>query len=427
MSSLRVLVLLPLGTADAARYRCVAVSPGPTYMDEGRAPPLLTASATALPDPGPLGEVIAVVPLQALSWHRVTWPRQQPLRGPRAAAVLAGLLEEQLLDEPASLHFALEPDAADAAARGEALWVGVCDRAWLQSHLDALEAAGRPARRLIPEVAPIPRTETDSPSWTLRAVEGSEGPALIVQGRGFSGGAARLPLESSWVEAVLGGAPLPDDARLYAEPGVLEAAERTLQRRAELQTPAQAWLAAAQSPWDLAQFDFRSMGRARWARLAAAWRALAHEPQWRPVRWGLALLALVPFVGLEVWAAQERRMLAALDAQARALVTHTAPEIRPLVDPLRQFERAVQWRRATTGQPGPADLEPLLGTLGSLGASVQRIELDAARVLLVGIEPKAAAALDARLRPLGWRARRVEADRVQVEPADEAATTGGPR
>ena len=54
------------------------------------------------------GEVVAVVPWQCLSWHAVTLP---PHSGPRLSAVLQGLLEEQLLDDPAQLHLAVAPHA----------------------------------------------------------------------------------------------------------------------------------------------------------------------------------------------------------------------------------------------------------------------------------------------------------------------------
>ena len=54
-------------------------------------------------------ETVAVVPAQALSWQRVTLPQGVGAQSPRLRAVLEGLLEERVLDDPAQLHFALPP------------------------------------------------------------------------------------------------------------------------------------------------------------------------------------------------------------------------------------------------------------------------------------------------------------------------------
>ena len=53
--------------------------------------------------------------------------------------MLEGLLEDQLLDEPEALHFALQPQARG----GGPLWVATCDRAWLRAALQVLESAQR--------------------------------------------------------------------------------------------------------------------------------------------------------------------------------------------------------------------------------------------------------------------------------------------
>ncbi|WP_319016902.1 type II secretion system protein GspL [Diaphorobacter aerolatus] len=109
-----------------------------------------SASATRLPDPGRTGEVVAVVPARALSWQRVTLPQGSTASALRLRSVLEGLLEEQLLDEPTQLHFALEPDAQI----GSPAWVAVCDRNWLRANLQLLESVGRSVGRIVPEFAP---------------------------------------------------------------------------------------------------------------------------------------------------------------------------------------------------------------------------------------------------------------------------------
>ncbi len=85
--------------------------------------------------------------------------------------------------------------------------------------------------------------------------------------------------------------PLPEGVPCVAEPAVAALAEQVLQRQPGLQQAPQRWLQAAQSPWDLAQFEFSSSGRARaLKKLGTAWADLLAAPQWRPARWGAVLL-----------------------------------------------------------------------------------------------------------------------------------------
>ena len=130
----------PCGPTTAFSYTLTA--DGHTELRHASAP------AALLPEPArPGGEVVAVVPARALSWQRVQLPQGVPLgagqQTPRLRSVLEGLLEDQLLDDPAQLHFALEP----GARAGKPVWVAVCDRAWLREALQVLEAAGALAWR----------------------------------------------------------------------------------------------------------------------------------------------------------------------------------------------------------------------------------------------------------------------------------------
>jgi len=132
-----LVVLFPSQPVTAStEFEYVLTSDGSTPASHG------AAQAALLPAPARAGfEVVAVVPAAMLSWHRVELPKGTTARSPRLRAVLEGLLEEQLLDEPESLHFALQPDTRS----GGPLWVATCDRAWLRSAVHVLEAAGRPA------------------------------------------------------------------------------------------------------------------------------------------------------------------------------------------------------------------------------------------------------------------------------------------
>lgn len=135
-----LLLIAPLPPADAAgEYDWAqAGDDGIALRDQGRALLALLPSST---------EVMLGIPSAALSWHRVTLPKGSMGSASKLRAVLDGLLEEHLLDEPEALHFALEPDAK----AGAPVWVAACNRIWLRSVVHGLEAAGRRVVRIVPE------------------------------------------------------------------------------------------------------------------------------------------------------------------------------------------------------------------------------------------------------------------------------------
>jgi hypothetical protein len=173
-------------------------------------------------------------------------PRASAAGTPRLRAALEGLLEEQLLDDPDAVHLALQP----GARAGEPAWVATCDRAWLRNALQALEAAGRPVSRIVPEFAP----------------EGD--PALVCAGRPRAAAGGRQQRRRR-ARPAAGPPPCPCCRRAarrhaaVAEPAVAALAEQVLQHKLTLQQAPQRWLQAARTRWDLAQFDFASSGRAR--------------------------------------------------------------------------------------------------------------------------------------------------------------------
>lgn len=318
-----------------------------------------SARAALLPAPArAAGEVVALVPARALSWQRVQLPQGVGSQSPRLRAVLEGLLEERLLDEPAQLHFALQP----GARAGAPAWVAICDRAWLRAALQALEAAGRPVARVVPEFAPGP---TDSGQPELFVQGTPEDAQLVITGYGAEHGVAVLPLAGAAL-ALAGvaadAADAADDAPpVHAEPAVAALAEQVLARPVRLQTASERALRAARSDWDLAQFDLASSGRTRALRKAGTLAgALWHAPQWRAARWGAALLALAHLAGLNAWAWQERQALAAKQAGVRSALTQTFPQVQVVVDAPVQMERELVLLRQAAGALGPGDLEPLL-------------------------------------------------------------------
>jgi len=310
-----------------------------------------SAQAALLPAPARAGaEVVAVVPADRLSWHRVELPKGTTAGSPRLRAVLEGVLEDQLLDEPESLHFAVQPHAKAALP----LWVAVCDRAWLRSALHVLEEAGRPVSRIVPEFAP----EGEMVVYALG--DPQQQPLLVAAG---SEGVTVLPLASQSLALLPA---LPEDTPCVAEPLAAELAQQVLQRPPGLQQAPQRWLRAAQSDWDLAQFDLSSSGRARaLKKLGTAWADLLAAPQWRPARWGAVLLLVLNLAGLNAWAWRERSALDDKREAVRRTLTQTFPQVKVVVDAPVQMEREVAALRQLTGATSGRDLEAMLGALGT--------------------------------------------------------------
>ena len=107
-----LIITLPLDAADNAALFDYVLSPeGSTVTSHASVPLALLPERDKRQ-----GEVVAVVPAQALSWHQVQLPQGSLPRSmlgergaPRLRAILDGLLEDQLLDDPAQLHLALQP------------------------------------------------------------------------------------------------------------------------------------------------------------------------------------------------------------------------------------------------------------------------------------------------------------------------------
>jgi general secretion pathway protein L len=340
-----LVIRLPAQPVTAStEFEYVLSRDGSTMESHGAAP------AALLPAAGRAGtELVGVVPVEMTSWHRVELPKGTTAASPRLRAVLEGLLEDQLLDEPDSLHFAVQPQAK----AGSALWVAVCDRSWLRAAMQLLESVERPMARIVPEFAPEGAPVLyviGDPERALLVAAGAEGVAALP----LSGQA--LGLLPTWLE----GAPC------VAEPSVAALAEQVLHRPPTLQQPPQRWLQSAQSEWDLAQFELSSSGRARaWKKLGTAWADLLAAPQWKPARWGVLLLLAINVLGLNAWAWRERSALDDKREIIRQTLTQTFPQVKLVVDAPVQMEREVAALRQRTGATSGRDLEAMLAALAS--------------------------------------------------------------
>lgn len=331
-----------------------------------------SAPAALLPEPGrAAGETVAVVPARALSWQRVALPQGVGPQSPRLRTVLEGLLEERLLDDPAQLHFALQP----GARAGSTVWVAICDRAWLRTCLQSLEAAGHPPARVVPEFAP---GATDSGQPELFAQGTPEDAHWVVTGYGPDLGVAVLPLSGAALALVGALADGEQATPARAAPAVAALAEQMLGRPVQLETESARGLLAARGDWDLAQFDLASSGRTRTLRKAGTLAgALLRAPQWRAARWGAGVLVLAHLVGLNAWAWQERQALAAKQAAVRNALTQTFPQVKVVVDAPVQMERELALLRQSAGALSERDLEPLLASAAAaLPAAWQASAID---------------------------------------------------
>lgn len=392
------LLLITLPPGAPGQYPYASSADGQTLERQG------ASAASLLPPAGRGVETVAVVPAALLSWHRVALPKGVGAGSPRLRAVLAGLLEERLLDEPERLHFALAPDTAAGQT-----WVAVCERDWLRAHLQALDAAGRAVQRIVPELAP------ETGPLRLHVVGSEERPGVLLSGEGVAGGVQCLPQGAEalgFLRAAEAGADGVQDAfELLAEPAVAELAERWLQRPVTIRSAAQRALLASRSSWDLAQGELARSGRARTARrIGSLWRDLLHAPQWRPARWGVLLLLLANLIGLNAYAWRERSQLEQRQALIREVLTQTFPQVKVVVDAPVQMAREVALLRQATGASSPRDLEPMLAALGAViepAGVPEALEYAAGSLRLRGLRWDASqlGAANERLGAMGYQAR----------------------
>ena len=403
---------LPLAPpGPATEYRYTLSSDGQSVSSQG------SAALALLPRPSrATGESVALVPAQRLSWQRMTLPQGNlAAHSPRLRAVLEGALEEQLLDEPAQLHLALPPQARP----GSTLWVAVCERDWLRGHLQALEQAGITVARIVPEVAPA----TTEPAQTSAYIVGAPDDArLLVSGYGPEQGVLLLPLTASTLALIRHSADVVPAPAWYAEPAVAALAEQLLGQPVPLQNAHERALQALDNSWNLAQFDLAQTGHSRVLRkLSAGLGAFMGATAWRPARWALGVLVLAHLLGLNANAWQERRALAAKQAQVQAVLTQTFPQISVVVDAPVQMERQLALLRQATGSLSAHDLEPLLASSARALPSawpLQGLDYSPGQLRLRGpaLSAEALAHAQQQLRASGQRLD-TEGDTLVIRPA----------
>jgi len=417
---LLLITLPPDAASPTALFDYVQSPDGSAVASHASVPLGLLPAANARQD-----EVVAVVPARALSWHQLQLPQGSVPRsmfgergGTRLRAILEGLLEDQLLDDPAQYHLALQPQPDVRSP----VWVLACSRAWLQAGLKALAQAGYAVTRIVPEFSLQTLADavyvTEQPQGAqLTGVLARPGPAgmataaavLVSELTSTSAGLLEPALQTGQDagQALAG----PPAFRIVAEPAVAALAEAFFQRPVQLQQRAERLLQAAQDPWDLAQFELAHASRdRRWAQVGQGFGRLARGAQWRGARWSLLALVLVNLVGLNAWALREQASLRARQQQIRAVLTVSFPKIPVVVDAPLQMAREVALLQRSRGHPAGSDLENILSLFSALVPGVyalNAIDYAAQELRLTGspMDDSAAAAVVAGLKARGLTAR----------------------
>lgn len=350
----------------------------------------------------PASELVAVLPPESLSWHRLPCPRAP---ASRLAQALAGLLEDALLDEPEAVHLALEPGARPPAPA----WVAATARAPLAEALARFDAARRPVARVVPALAPgmPPRL------WLARPAGAADG---LVLHRAGPEGAWSLPAGPAARSLLTAGeAPPPAEA----SPEVVAEAEAWLGQPVRVLDRRQQAREALDSAWNLRQFGLAARHPGLQG-LRAAGRALRDAPAWRPLRAGLLALAGVQLLGLQALAWSTREDLAERRDTLARLLREADPAVPLVREPLRQLQQVHAARRQQAGEAGPQDLESLLAQVAAVwpeGLALDVLEFDAQGLRLGwaggGVDPRPA------LRGLnpgpGWQLS-LQANRLELRP-----------
>ena len=317
---------------------------------------LASATVQLLPPIQRGGELVVVIPSAALSWHGVDLPDGITATSARLRSILEGLLEDRLLDDLDTLHLALAP--VFHTAEKSRTWVAACNKAWLYSHLQALEAAQRPASRIVPEFSP------DMTALQLHAVSDASSSYWVAMGAQV-GGLMQLPFSATALKVFRGSEELVFE-QVFAEPALLVEAEGFTKSPVKLWTRSQRLFEAARSPWDLAQLDLAKNARRRsLKKVSALFKDLATAPHWRLARWGFGLLVATNLAGLNISAWQQNDSLVASRAAIKQTLMQTFPSVKLVVDAPLQMQRELTLLRQSAGVVSAGDLEIMLAALGA--------------------------------------------------------------
>jgi general secretion pathway protein L len=391
-----LIISLPLEAATAqTEFNFVVTDDGLSVAQTGR------ARAEALPLLDKPGDAcIATAPLRALSWHPVTVPEGVTVGSARLRAVLVGLLEDKLLDDPDLLHFALPPTFQP----GTAQWIAVCDRRWLAMAVQGLEAAHRPVLRVVPEWGPPAAPPHLHVTGTEKELQG------VVCG---DNGLGFFPLSAELLEGFL-----PTDT-VSAEPILLALASQVLQRSVTPLSQAERMVQVSRSAWDLSKRlqkrNLANRGKLEWLQ----------APRWRLARWAAVFLMAVNLLGLNALAWVDQYQLAAKKKAMHSVLTGSFPNVKTVIDAPVQMAREVRLLEQASAAASTVDLDVMLGVLNRTlpaGQTLQGVDYANGQLRVSGLELSAdeARALTTSLQAQGYSAS-LDGVRWLLQPATRAA------
>ena len=361
-------------------------------------------------------ETVLLLPSTAVAWHSVNLPKlPRSTSAQKMRAVIDGMVEEQLLDEPSTLHIAPYQPSASADSR---TWLMVCDKTWLAQQLQDIRAAGHRISRIVPQAFPLTAGPMEENAARVHISGTPEAATLTLTD---TSGVLTLPLahaRAAW-PALAHGAVL----NVTAEPAVAALAESTLSTKVAIvqsaQQALQAMLDARTSGVDLAQGDMTVAGSGRWLQQAGVvLRDLLAAPAWRTARIGFVLLLVATVLGLNAWAWKENNALVAKRQLTTLLLTQTFPNVKVVVDAPVQMQRELGALRQSSGALGSRDLESMYARFAALAAittAPSAIDFAAGELSIKGsgLAASQLSGLQDKLQSAGLAARS-EADRVVV-------------
>ena len=291
--------------------------------------------------------VVAVVDALDASVMAATLPAMAPSR---LQAALNGALEDRLLQDAGQLHLSVGPLTED----GSVTLACAVQKAALQQAIADLAQAGQEPEKIVPEAALL------APGDALLQTSG-QGPRLLW--RDLQGEAAWLPLILAADAAAPQALPLPVTPEHLWVQDQAQPQLSWLDLPPEL-TPATlndaGWMArAAQSPWNLRQFDLAPKHA-----LSRGWAGVMEQlttPAWRRVGALLGLLAVVQLVGMNAAAFKLSRQESQLRQKLDTTAAEALPGVPAILDARLQVQRALNDARLRTGRPGDGDLDVLMG------------------------------------------------------------------
>jgi general secretion pathway protein L len=355
----------PPGRERSAELLYVLSPDGLNIVRQGRAKAALLPKADS---------AVVVLADSDVSWHRIAIPKAPAAR---LRAAVAGVLEEQLLDDADSLHFALAPNLSG----GQTGWVGVIDKAWLKAELSALDKAGVMVERAVPmswpEDMPLGHFSAamDDDASAPMQLTWSDAKGVVCMG---IGGTLAKQMQPQWTA---------QPARWTAHPAVAAPAERWLGGTVTVLSDEQRLLRSMRSLWNLLQFDIAPKHRGTVA-LRDALRRF-RSVGWRPVRWGLVALAVLQIAGLNLWSWHQERLVAAKRAAMVSLLRDAHPQVRSVLDAPAQMQRETDLLRAAAGKAGERDLEALLSAAAAAWpaaqAPLQTLKFESSRLTFAAV------------------------------------------